>query len=43
MKKKKTREPIRLNSKNYKSYLPLDIVAFSWAFGALWEMPEGLS
>ena len=29
----KTKEPIRLNNKNYKSYLPLDIVAFSWAFG----------
>jgi len=29
----KTKEPILLNSKNYKSYLPLDIVAFSWAFG----------
>jgi hypothetical protein len=28
-----TIKPILLDSKNYKSYLPLDKVAFSWAFG----------
>lgn len=26
-------EPILLRSSNYKSFMPLDIVAFSWAFG----------
>ena len=36
-------EPIILSSTNYQTYLPIDIVAFSWAFGGAMGDPGGVN